>query len=494
VRLAWPQALDDPDPEVRLRRTRLALETIISRIRPALFFYPALLCGYLALAHASANVTATVVAIGLQLGLSIGRSVVYRRSTAARDANPERWRTIVALLAAAVMIVWDSFLLFEVWQRELDAPAMLLVTASLVLRASGTFAVSPDLRMYRMWSRWSSVPMLVAPIVLPTLDGLILMCAFLSHLVYSEVQSRNLNTEFWRGVIATDSLETAHAKLRLEVAMRERAEVELRLAQKLESVGRLAAGIAHEINTPLQVIVASHGFLEHGITDLLRISATYKAALSPEARAALDPDLEVDLAYLAEELPESVRLAREQLDRTAGIVRSVKTFADFEGDGKVSLNINEALITTLTIARHECGEVADVVTDLGEVPRVDACVGELNQTFLHLIVNAAQAMAPVHTATGKRGTLGVTTRCEAGHVWIVISDTGVGVPDSIKDRIFDPFFTTKPVGQGTGQGLAMARTVVARHGGALTFESEVGRGTTFTIRLPIAGTAARAAA
>jgi signal transduction histidine kinase len=376
---------------------------------------------------------------------------------------------------------------YEVWQRRFDATSMILVAASVVFRAGGTYAASPDLYMHGIWSRWSRLPLIVIPVLLPTRDGLILLWAFLTHMLYAEAQSRQLNAEFWRRITATDSLATAHEELRHEVAMRERAEVELRLAQKLESVGRLAAGIAHEINTPLQAMVGSLAFADEGVGELLAIAHAYQAALPEAARASLEPELAAELEYLSHNLLESIQLANECLERTATIVRSVQSFAHPSVAAKGRLHINEMLATTLNVARHEFADVADLVTDFGELPVIDGYTGELNQAFLNIIVNAVHAMAPIHDATGVRGTLGVTTLCEGGEICIAISDTGIGIPETIKDHVFDLFFTTKEVGRGTGQGLAIARAVITkRHGGELTFESALARGTTFTIRIPIA--------
>jgi signal transduction histidine kinase len=351
-----------------------------------------------------------------------------------------------------------------------------------VLRASGTYAASPDLFVHGLWSRWTRAPLLIAPLVVGTRGGIALAVLFLAHFVYGEAQARQLNAEFWRRVTATDSLAIAHAALQREIAIRQRAEAELRLAQKLESVGRLAAGIAHEINTPLQAMVGSLDFVGDGIHELLDIARAYQAS----APGIAHPELADELAYLAINLPDSLALANDCLDRTATIVRSVKTFAHPGTGPRSKVDLNHALQTTLAVARHAWVRVADVVTELGEIPLVDGDAGELNQVFLNLIINAVDAMAPVHETTGVRGTLRVTTCVDAGRVRIAIADTGVGIPDPIRDKIFDPFFTTKEPGKGTGQGLMIAHTVVTqRHGGELCCESTVGHGTTFVVWLPI---------
>jgi signal transduction histidine kinase len=177
------------------------------------------------------------------------------------------------------------------------------------------------------------------------------------------------------------------------------------------------------------------------------------------------------------------------LHRVATIVRSMKEFAHPDTHEMTLVDINQAIQSTLIIAGNECKYVADVETELGEIPLVRCHGGGLNQAFLNIVVNAAHAIKAVVGDTEARGRIVVRTRRDGESVVISVSDTGGGIPDTIRERIFDPFFTTKEVGQGTGQGLAIARTVIIeQHAGELTFESEPGHGTTFFMRLPIAGT------
>jgi two-component system, NtrC family, sensor kinase len=166
----------------------------------------------------------------------------------------------------------------------------------------------------------------------------------------------------------------------------------------------------------------------------------------------------------------------------AGIVQSRKAFAQPGAAEMAPVDLNRAIEHTLTIARPECGPVADVETDLGALPPVVCHAGDINEALLHIIVNAAHAIAD----TGRRGRIAVRSRVEGDRVAIAISDTGGGIPDSIRDRVFDPFFTTREVGRGSGQGLSIARSVIVdRHGGELSFQSAPDAGTTFFIRLPI---------
>jgi len=289
----------------------------------------------------------------------------------------------------------------------------------------------------------------------------------------------------------------------LDVTEKRRLESELAQAQKLESVGRLASGIAHEINTPVQFVSDNLSFLRDAMNDLMPLLTGYTAmrtslsqgvtpsSASLETLEALE--LRADLAYLNLELPRAVSESLEGLRRVSTIVRSVKTFAHPEGGQMVMADLNEALSSTLTIARNEYRYVADIETQLSPVPQLVCHIGELNQVFLNLLVNASHAISDLHAKTGTRGVIKVKTRCEGDVVAVSICDNGGGIPPAIQHRIFEPFFTTKAVGKGTGQGLAMSRSIVDKHGGTLSFESEPGLGTTFTLRLPLAGQARKAA-
>jgi len=169
-------------------------------------------------------------------------------------------------------------------------------------------------------------------------------------------------------------------------------------------------------------------------------------------------------------------------------VRSMKEFAHPDQKEMIAVDLNQAINSTLVIARNEYKYLADVETDLGELPLVICHGGDVNQVILNIVVNAAHAIGDVLHGTDGRGRIKVQTRRDGASVEIRISDTGGGIPEAIRSRIFEPFFTTKEVGRGTGQGLAIARAVILeRHGGDLTFETEAGRGTTFIIRLPIDG-------
>jgi PAS domain S-box-containing protein len=281
----------------------------------------------------------------------------------------------------------------------------------------------------------------------------------------------------------------------LDITNQTKLESELRQAQKLESVGRLAAGVAHEINTPIQFVNDSIQFVRDATSDLLAVIAKHEAATASviagqpsvdaanEATAAAEA---ADIPYVSQHLPEALDRALDGIDRVATIVRSLKAFAHPDHGEMSSVDLNAAIQSTLTMARNEYKYVAELETELGDLPPVTCYLGEINQVVLNLVINSAHAIADVVAGTDKRGKITVKTRAYADRVEITIGDTGGGIPEAIRDRIFDPFFTTKEVGKGTGQGLAIARSVVVdKHGGELTFETTAGRGTTFRITIPV---------
>jgi signal transduction histidine kinase len=278
------------------------------------------------------------------------------------------------------------------------------------------------------------------------------------------------------------------------------AEIELAGTQRLTTLGTLAAGVAHEINTPVQFVSDSVHFLQEAATGVLSLVDTLKvlprlvlddaspAQQREAAIAALAAVEAVDLDYTRENMPKAFERALSGLERVAGIVRSMKEFAHPAQTEMAAVDLNRAIQSTLTVATSEYKHIADLETQLGALPPVVCYLNDINQVVLNIVVNAAHAIADAAQGSGQRGTIKVTSAQVGGHAVISISDTGVGIPDSIRDRIYDPFFTTKEVGRGSGQGLAIARAIIKdKHGGDLSFETKVGVGTTFFIWLPIAG-------
>jgi signal transduction histidine kinase len=275
-------------------------------------------------------------------------------------------------------------------------------------------------------------------------------------------------------------------------------EVQLRHAQKLESIGSLAAGIAHEINTPTQYIGDNTTFLGGALPGVLAclgaqrrylLHLQSRGPLPEEAAGILKQIQDLDLDYLTEEIPKAIRQTLDGIARVAAIVSAMKDFSHPGSEGKTLSDLNKAIESTLTVSRNEWKYVARLETDLDpSLPPVLCLQGEINQAILNLVVNASHAIdeALGGRHTGALGTIRVATRRVGQEVEISVADTGKGIPETLRERIFEPFFTTKPVGKGTGQGLAIVHAVVVeKHGGRVVVDSELGRGTTFRLFLPL---------
>ncbi len=285
-----------------------------------------------------------------------------------------------------------------------------------------------------------------------------------------------------------------------DVTERKQLENQLRQAQKLESIGQLAAGIAHELNTPIQYIGDNTRFLQEAFPGILSAAKQQFDLLKElarlvggdESQALLDRiedhRNEADLEYLLDEVPTALDQTLEGVDRVADIVRAMKAFSHPGTGGHKGIDLNRSIENTIIVARNEYKYVADLVTDMDPgLPLVPCDASEINQVILNLIVNAAHAISDrIDRSMGERGTITISSRTVGLWVEVRVSDTGTGIPSKVRERIFDPFFTTKEVGRGTGQGLAISRSVIVdKHKGTLHFETEENVGTTFVIRLPL---------
>jgi signal transduction histidine kinase len=297
------------------------------------------------------------------------------------------------------------------------------------------------------------------------------------------------NAELARSHAATadalDELRGANDRLRIEMVERARLENERRLANKLEGIGQLAAGIAHEINTPAQYILSNAEMLEFTLAEWLPALELALRSADPVSSSA--PEKLAELPALGADLDEAVRSILIGAKSIARIVGAMREFSRSDAPEMRPADLNRAINATLEVVRHEYRQVADIDLALGDLPQVNCHVGEIQQVLANLIVNAAHAIDRREPKT--HGCIKIQSRHDRarGRIEISIADNGIGIPAEIRDRVFDPFFTTKPVGRGTGQGLAIAHNVVARHAGDLTFESTMGIGTRFIVSLPVRG-------
>lgn len=303
----------------------------------------------------------------------------------------------------------------------------------------------------------------------------------------------------WSNSVLRDDAGTIIGTLHSGEDVSERRKMERELAQshKLEAVGRLAAGIAHELNTPIQYIGDNMRFLSDCWQAMRAIGELcpqiLEAGKGGEVSRELIGHVEVvaealDFDYVKEEIPKAIAQSLDGLQRVAKLVRAMKEFAHPGSKQMQAIDLNRAIDNTLTISRNEWKYVAEVVTDFDPgLPPVPCLPGDINQVLLNLIVNAAQAIGDiVGDAAGDKGTITLTTRLDGDWAEIRIGDTGTGIPPEIQDKIFDPFFTTKQVGKGTGQGLAIARSIVVdKHGGTIEFQTAPDHGTVFILRIPL---------
>ncbi len=276
----------------------------------------------------------------------------------------------------------------------------------------------------------------------------------------------------------------------LEGLHRELQEVQIQLLQseKLASIGQLAAGVAHEINNPIGFVQSNLGTLENYIRDLFRIIEAHEACAAalppdtPRLRDIANLKQQLDLPYLQEDIPALMHESRDGITRVRKIVQDLKDFSRLDSRLEwQTADLHQGLDSTLNIAQNEIKYRAEVIKHYGDIPEIECLPSQLNQVFMNLLVNAA------HAIEGPRGVITVRTGLAASGdaVWVEVADTGKGIPEEVRNRIFDPFFTTKAVGKGTGLGLSLAYGIIQKHNGRIEVQSEVGKGSTFQVTLPI---------
>jgi signal transduction histidine kinase len=277
-----------------------------------------------------------------------------------------------------------------------------------------------------------------------------------------------------------------------DITERKKLEAQLLQSEKMASIGQLAAGVAHEINNPTGFVSSNLETLSDYQNDMLSLIKEYKkliadlkeAMATAEYPGSIPKQMEqivaleskVDIDYIMDDTPNLIKESQEGTYRIKKIVTDLKDFAHPGEQGLIYANINKNLDSTLNIVWNELKYKATVTKDYGDLPQVQCYPQQINQVFMNILVNAAQAIE-------KQGEIRIATRAVDGYVEIEISDNGVGIPKEDLLEIFDPFFTTKGVGKGTGLGLSMAYNIIQRHKGTIDVESEVGKGTTFIIRL-----------
>ncbi|MFA6314053.1 MAG: ATP-binding protein, partial [Sterolibacterium sp.] len=283
----------------------------------------------------------------------------------------------------------------------------------------------------------------------------------------------------------TRDLQREKAEHLVLIGKLEQAQNQLLQSEKLASIGQLAAGVAHEINNPIGFINSNVGTLERYLNDIFRILNAYEQAPSPVDRHSDAGDvvdalkIQVDYAYLKEDIFSLIRETRDGVARVRKIVQDLKDFSHVDEAEWQWADLHKGLESTLNVVNNEIKYKAEVVRGYGELPLVECLPFQLNQVFMNLLMNAAQAIA-------EHGTISLRTGRQGNEVWVEIADTGCGIaPENLK-RVFDPFYTTKAVGKGTGLGLSLSYGIVQRHHGRIEARSELGKGSAFRVVLPVA--------
>ena len=303
------------------------------------------------------------------------------------------------------------------------------------------------------------------------------------------VQLAEVNRQLAQDAVQREAAETEllrrYAELtELNIQLSETKE-QLVQSEKLASIGQLAAGVAHEINNPIGYVHSNLGALEKYLSDLFAMLETYEGS---ETAIAV-PDVlakvkalreEIDLAFLKEDIPTLMRESKEGISRVKKIVQDLKDFSRVDTSQEWQLaDLHQGIDSTINIVANEIKYKADIIKEYGPLPPVECLPSQLNQVFMNLLVNAAHAMGE------QRGCITIRTGTAGDCVWLEFADNGCGMPPEIQQKVFDPFFTTKPVGKGTGLGLSLAYGIIQDHRGRIELDSEVGKGTTFRITLPI---------
>jgi len=325
----------------------------------------------------------------------------------------------------------------------------------------------------------------VAATVVPFLDDTGKPHKFIAIRVDITAQKENEQQLIARNL----EIEKAHQELEASQNMMLHSE-------KLASVGQLAAGIAHEINTPIQFVGDNTRFLQESFNDLMGLVEAYEELGDAANEGNALPELvnkaralseEVEVDYLAEEVPSAINQSLEGVERISNIVRSMKDFSHPGTDNLENIDLNNAIESTINVSRNEWKYVAEMVTEFEPtLTSVPCFVGELNQVILNMIVNAAHAIADSRNDSDPLGIITISTQLADNDAEIRITDSGCGMAENVSKHIFEPFFTTKAVGKGTGQGLAIAYAVIVdKHKGNISVNSEPGKGTTFIIHLPM---------
>ncbi|MCW8949265.1 MAG: ATP-binding protein [Sedimenticola sp.] len=441
--------------------------------------------------------------LGLMLS-GVGEFVMGRRLAVAEDGAIHRTKQLYQLFSLISALSWGMYtgLVIVIHEGNPLSMLMFLCTAAATSISVGSQTQEKSHWLYFLALMWTPIAASTAIVAGIHKESEVLLFAILAVAfpVLVGTQGLRLVAEYLeaqldRSALENRTLDLEEALIKQQLAEKARSamEVQLRHAQKLESIGQLAAGIAHEINTPIQFVGDNTRFLQEAFADIDNLHKVMQERLSGAIEGKLsidqlrDLEAEYDLGYLREEIPKSLAQSQDGLSRIANIVSAMKEFSHPGSRDKELFDINRSITTSVEVSRNEWKYVADLECQLDEsLPLVSGYSQELDQVFLNMIVNAAHAIKEKSEAGDDgKGLICISTQRMPDGVEIVIQDNGVGIPDALIAKIYDPFFTTKIVGKGSGQGLAIPYSIIVdKHAGMISVNSQPGEGTTFTLRLP----------
>ena len=305
----------------------------------------------------------------------------------------------------------------------------------------------------------------------------------------TELTMQKLRTMLYSKLRGYRDICTIQAQREVEVrtlsAKLSSAQEYLIQSEKLASIGQLAAGVAHEINNPIGYIFSNYGTLENYLGGVFQMLEAYEKAEGFYSDPSVAKNIairktELEIEFLKEDIPTLMRESKEGIVRVRKIVQDLKDFSHVDALQEWHYcDLNQGIESTLNVVNNEIKYKADVVRRFGALPEVHCMASQINQVVMNLLVNAAHAIGT------QRGTITVETGMDGASVWFAVSDTGAGIPADVLPRIFDPFFTTKSVGKGTGLGLSLSYGIIQKHHGTIVVQTELGRGTTFRVTIPV---------
>jgi signal transduction histidine kinase len=510
-----PFQLSAKDEPYKAKLQEALIEDVYRRApMPLLMFVPIVYMFYLVLADAIPQrpiIGWVLVGMFLTLGPRLA-SIVFVDRIKARYPDP---LLRIAIFAIGAALLGGSMAALNVLAAPVVSPQQLMVLAFIAagVNSIAVVSMSASLVSYLLYMVPSIASIAVAILIGPELEfrgvllflsmlslfSLLLMASYVhlktrgSILLGLQVDetitalrhlNRQLGLEIEERFAAEDALAERNTELESVNQKLAGAQSQLLQSERLAAVGQLAAGVAHEINNPIAFVRSNLSSLGTYVKNILALLDAYEQIESaPDSQAIARRTLEqlkrsINLSFLREDIPSLLTESTDGLTRVENIVRDLKGFSHLDQAQWQSIDIHLGLESTLNVAAHEINSKADIVREYADLPAIQCLPAQINQVFLNLLINATQAL-------DGRGTITVRTGRDENSIWVEIADTGKGIEPAYLSRIFDPFFTTKPVGTGPGLGLSVSYSIIHNHGGTIEAASEIGKGSTFTVRLPI---------